>query len=106
MITLEDVRTRMLETGHPVSFEGSSTSRAYPQIIICESGHKYVRADNRNLIVQNRYTVELYTLGKQQTEESKVESIIDSMGVPWTKGADETYSGSGVCCIEYTFWGL
>ena len=95
--TLED------STTNPISVFSVRTKLGtkLPYLTMLFGGTDNLFADNKVYKGEQEITLELYTLGKDETSESCVEKLLNDNELPWNK--DETDDDDGQFYITYYY---
>ena len=70
-----------------------------PYLVINYNASNNYEADDKAFYKEQFITLELYTVGKDETAEGKVETLLDSHYIPWDK--DEAFEDSTNLYINY-----
>lgn len=60
-------------------------------------------ADNRNLIKDHNYTIELYSYKADKTAEAKIEAMFDDLGLEYDKSERYWLESESLFQVVYTF---
>lgn len=89
-MSLEQLSQILKLTGFPVAFQSFPKKEAPAMPYICYSAPEVNNfyADGIVYYSFTRITVELYTVTRDMDVEKKVESVLTTNGISWTKDAD------------------
>lgn len=79
----------------------SKLGTALPYLVILYGGTDNLFADDKVFKIEQEITLELYTVAKNDTLETIVETLLDNNGLPWNK--DEAYDYDGQFYITYYY---